>query len=104
MTTPEKRAFKDKLFKRCDTITEKTNSVLKNCEVVKKKVAITIDENIKVMKDYEDAQKDFNEKMEEIVEATIRSQVNKYKNCKDYVEPNLKKRLEQKRERARQRA
>ena len=55
MTTPEKRAFKDKLFKRCDTITEKTNSILFNCEVVKKKVAITIDENIKVMKDYEDA-------------------------------------------------
>ena len=42
--------------------------------------------------------------MEEIAEANIRSQAAKYKNCKDYVEPNLKKRFEQKRERARLRA
>ena len=42
--------------------------------------------------------------MEQIAEANIRSQAAKYKNVKDYVEPNLKKRFEQKRERARLRA
>ena len=73
MTTPEKKEFKDELFRRCDTITEKTNYVLENCENVKKKVATTIDENRKVMKHYEDAQKNFNLRMEEIVEANINS-------------------------------
>lgn len=101
MTSPEKKLFKDKLFQRCDTITEKTNFVLVNCEAVKQKVSNTISENKKVMKVYEDAQKEFNDRMEEIVEANVRSQANKYKNCKDYVEPNLKKRFEMKRERAR---
>ena len=104
MTTPEKRVFKEELFRRCDTITEKTNFVLENCETVKQKVATTIDENRKVMKHYEDAQKNFNLRMEEIVEANIRSQAAKYKSCKDFVEPNLKKRIEQKREKARLRA
>ena len=42
--------------------------------------------------------------MEEIVEANINSQAAKYKSCKDFVEPNLKKRIEQKREKARLRA
>ena len=104
MSSPEKKLFKEKLFKRCETITEQTNLVLHNCEQVKKKVSNTIDENKKVMKDYQDAENDFKEKMEEIAEANIRSQAAKYKNRKEYVEPNLKKRFEQKRERARLRA
>ena len=57
MSSPEKKLFKENLFQRCDTITEQTNYVLFNCEAVKKKVSNTIDENKKVMKDYEDAHK-----------------------------------------------
>ena len=56
------------------------------------------------MKHYEDAQKNFNLRMEEIVEANIRSQAAKYMSCRDFVEPNLKKRIEEKREKARLKA
>ena len=73
MTSPEKKLFKENLFQRCDTITEKTNFVLINCEAVKQKVSNTISENKKVMQVYEDAQKHFNDRMEEIVEQNVRS-------------------------------
>ena len=73
MTSPEKKLFKENLFQRCDTITEKTNFVLVKCEAVKQKVSNTISENKKVMQVYEDAQKQFNDRMEEIVEQNVRS-------------------------------
>lgn len=46
------------------------------------------------MKEYHDAHKDFNDRMEEICEATVRAQAAKYKAVKNYVEPNLSKRFE----------
>ena len=54
----------------------------------------TIDENKKVIKEYKDAHKDFNEKMEDIIETNFRSQQAKYNGVKNYVEPNLSRRFE----------
>ena len=104
MTSPEKKVFKDELFQRDDKITQQVNVTLNKAQKVNEKVATTIVENKKVIKKYDDAHKDFNDRMEEIVEATVRSQQAKYKGMKNYVEPNLSKRFEQKREKARLRA
>ena len=46
------------------------------------------------MKEYNDAHKDFNDKMEEICENNVRAQAAKYKGVKNYVEPNLSRRFE----------
>ena len=56
------------------------------------------------MKDYDDAHQDFNDQMEQIIETNFRSQAVKYKGAPNYVEPNLTKRIEAKREKARLRA
>ena len=94
MTSPEKKVFKDELFERDDKMTEKVNVTLHKAQKVNEKVKTTIVENKKVIKEYNDAHKDFNDKMEEIVEATVRSQQAKYKGIKNYVEPNLSKLFE----------
>ena len=57
-------------------------------------MATTIDENKKVIKEYKDAHKDFNEKMEDIIETNFRSQQAKYHGVKNYVEPNLSRSFE----------
>ena len=94
MTSPEKKVFKDELFERDDKITEKVNITLNNAQDVIERTTTTIDENKKVMKEYHDAHKDFNDKMEEICEANVRAQAAKYKAVKNYVEPNLSRRFE----------
>ena len=47
-----------------------------------------------MIKEYGDAHKDFDEKMDEIIETNFRSQQAKYRGIKNYVEPNLSKRAE----------
>ena len=87
-----------------DEITEKVNTTLNNATEARDQMTTTIDGNKKVIKEYEDAHKEFDAKMEQIADATFRAQAAKYKGTPNYVEPNLTKRLEAKRERARLRA
>ena len=104
MTSPEKKKFKLQLFQKDDEMTEKVNITLDNAAVANDKCITTVDESKKVVKDYDDAKQEFNEQMEQIIETNFRSQAAKYKGAPNFVEPNLTKRIEAKREKARLRA
>jgi hypothetical protein len=80
------------------------NKTLSKATAVNAKIEKTIEENTAVMQKYDDENQRFNEKCSDMLDEQIRSQQAKYKHQRTVVEPNLSRRMEQRKERARMRA
>lgn len=61
----------------------------------------TIEESKQIIRTYKEQEQKLNDKVDAILEEQVLAQKNKYKNMNTVVEPNLSKRMELRKERAR---
>ena len=100
MTSPEKKRFVRRLFAHDAEITKMVNETLRKASIADKNVGQTIDHSLATVKKYDDEQANYKENIGTMIEKQVRSQEAKYKKLPNYCEPNLNRRMEQRRQRA----
>jgi hypothetical protein len=104
MTSPEKKRYAVTLFARSDKVGKQVNETIIKVKEVRKEMQKTIKESNDISKQYHDENDAVDKKLADTIEAHYRSQQAKYEKTRVVVEPNLSKRMEQRRENALRRA